>query len=127
MAAQCLGACPGVSLDGPLAWADVRRAIETVDVTTSVGIRNRAILLLVATTGLRNKELRSLELHDIRWRSAEVIVRQTKSKRDRVVPLLQEAGEALADYVLHARPKSSSQRVFLQHLPPVRPIEGSSI
>jgi site-specific recombinase XerD len=110
-----------------LAWADVRRAIETVDVTTPVGIRNRAILLLVATTGLRNKELRSLELHDIRWRSAEVIVRQTKSKRDRVVPLLQEAGEALADYVLHARPKSGSQRVFLQHLPPVRPIEGSSI
>ena len=110
-----------------LAWADVRRAIDALDVTTSVGIRNRAILLLVATTGLRNKELRSLELHDIRWRSAEVIVRQTKSRRDRVVPLLQEAGEALADYVLHARPKSSSQRVFLQHLPPVRPIEGSSI
>ena len=110
-----------------LAWADVRRAIDALDVTTSVGIRNRAILLLVATTGLRNKELRSLELHDIRWRSAEVIVRQTKSRRDRVVPLLQEAGEALADYVLHAQPKSGSQRVFLQHLPPVRPIEGGSI
>jgi integrase/recombinase XerD len=92
-----------------LAWPDVRRAIDALDVTTSVGIRNRAILLLVATTGLRNKELRSLELHDIRWRSAEVIVRQTKSKRDRVVPLLQEAGAALADYVLHARPKSGSQ------------------
>lgn len=110
-----------------LAWPDVRRAIDAVDVTTPVGVRNRAILLLAATTGLRNKELRSLELHDIRWRSAEVIVRQTKSKRDRVVPLLQEAGEALAQYVLHARPKSDSQRVFLQHLPPVRPIEGSAI
>jgi integrase/recombinase XerD len=110
-----------------LAWADVRRAIDALDVTTSVGIRNRAILLLIATTGLRNKEVRSLELHDIRWRSAAVIVRQTKSKRDRVVPLLQEVGEALADYVLHARPKSGSQRVFLQHLPPVRPIEGSTV
>jgi site-specific recombinase XerD len=110
-----------------LAWADVRHAIDAVDVTTSIGVRNRAILLLAATTGLRNKELRSLELHDIRWRSAEVIVRLTKSKRDRLVPLLQEAGEALADYVLHARPKSGSQRVFLHHRPPVRPIEGSSI
>jgi integrase/recombinase XerD len=110
-----------------LAWPDVRRAIDAVDVTTAVGVRNRAILLLAATTGLRNKELRSLELHDVRWRSAEVIVRRTKSKRDRVVPLVQEAGEALADYVLHARPKSGSPRVFLQHLPPVRPIEGSTI
>jgi integrase/recombinase XerD len=110
-----------------LEWADVRHAIDAVDVTTPVGVRNRAILLLTATTGLRNKELRSLELHHIRWRSAEVIVRQTKSKRDRVVPLLQEAGDALADYVLHARPKSGSQRVFLHHGPPIRPIEGSSI
>jgi integrase/recombinase XerD len=110
-----------------LEWVDVRRAIDAVDVTTPVGVRNRAILLLTATTGLRNKELRSLELHHIRWRSAEVIVRQTKSKRDRVVPLLQEAGDTLADYVLHARPKSGSQRVFLHHSPPIRPIEGSSI
>jgi hypothetical protein len=75
-----------------LAWPDVRRAIDAVDVTTAVGVRNRAILLLAATTGLRNKELKSLELHDVRWRSAEVIVRRTKSKRDRVVPLVKEAG-----------------------------------
>jgi integrase/recombinase XerD len=110
-----------------LAWEDVRRAIDATDVTTPVDVRNRAILLLVATTGLRNKELRSLELQDIHWRQAEVLVRRTKAKRDRVVPLLQEAGEALADYVLHARPRSGSPRVFLQHLPPVRPIDDSSV
>jgi len=110
-----------------LAWEDVRRAIDAVDVRTPVDVRNRAILLLAATTGLRNKELRSLELQDIHWRKAEVLVRRTKAKRDRVVPLLQESGEALADYVLHARPKSGSQRVFLQHVPPIRPIDDSSI
>jgi integrase/recombinase XerD len=110
-----------------LAWEDVRRAIDAIDVTTPVDVRNRAILLLAATTGLRNKELRSLELQDIHWRKAEVLVRRTKAKRDRVVPLLQESGEALADYVLHARPKSDSPRVFLQHVPPVRPIDSSSV
>jgi integrase/recombinase XerD len=110
-----------------LAWEDVRHAIDAVDVRTPVDVRNRAILLLAATTGLRNKELRSLELQDIHWRKAEVLVRRTKAKRDRVVPLLQESGEALADYVLHARPKSGSQRVFLQHVPPVRPIDDSSV
>jgi len=110
-----------------LAWEDVRRAIDAVDVTTPVLVRNRAILLLAATTGLRNKEIRSLELQDIHWRKAEIVVRRTKAKRDRVVPLLQEAGEALADCVLHARPKSDSQRAFLQHVPPVRPIDGSTV
>jgi site-specific recombinase XerD len=110
-----------------LAWEDVRRAIDAIDVTTPVLVRNRAILLLAATTGLRNKEIRSLELQDIHWRKAEIVVRRTKAKRDRVVPLLQEAGEALADYVLHARPKSDSQRAFLQHVPPVRPIDGSTV
>ncbi|MPZ35131.1 MAG: tyrosine-type recombinase/integrase, partial [Rhodospirillales bacterium] len=69
-----------------LAWQDVRRAIDAVDVSTPVGVRNRAILLLLATTGLRNKELRSLELQDIHWRKAEVLVRRTKARRDRVVP-----------------------------------------
>jgi site-specific recombinase XerD len=110
-----------------LAWDDVRRAIDAISAATPTGVRDRAILLLLATTGLRNKELRSLELRDIRWREAKVLVRRTKARRDRVVPLLQEAGAALAEYVLHARPRSDSRRIFLQHIPPVRPIDNSSV
>jgi site-specific recombinase XerD len=109
-----------------LPWEDVRRTIGAIDVTTPSGVRDRALLLLLATTGLRNKELRSLELHDIHWRAAEVLVRRTKTGRDRLVPLLQEAGEALADYILHARPKIDSQRVFLSYVPPVGPFKSSS-
>lgn len=110
-----------------LAWQDVGRAIDAIDTTTATGVRNRAIVLLFATTGIRNKELRSLVLEDIRWRDAHVQIRRTKGRRDRVVPLMQEAGKALADYVLHARPGCDSRRVFLQHLPPVRPIDESTV
>ncbi len=108
-----------------LPWEDVRRAIDTIDATTPSGVRDRALLLLLATTGLRNKELRSLELHDIRWRAAEVLVRRTKARRDRVVPLLQEAGETLAEYVLHARPRIGSPQVFLSHVAPIGPFTSS--
>jgi site-specific recombinase XerD len=108
-----------------LAWEDVRRAIDMVDVTAPSGLRDKALLLLLATTGLRNKELRLLELQDIRWRAAEVLVRRTKAKRDRVVPLLEEAGAALAEYVLHARPRIDDQRVFLSHVPPIGPFRSS--
>ena len=109
-----------------LAWDDVRHAIDAIDTTTPSGIRDRAILLLLATTGLRNKELRLLEFQHIRWRAAEVVVCHAKARRDRVVPLVQEAGAALADYVLHARPKAESRRVFLSLVPPVRPFRCSS-
>ena len=106
-----------------LAWEDIQRAIDAIDVTTPSGVRDRALLLLLATTGLRNKEIRVLELQDIHWCTAEVFVRRTKGKRDRVVPLLHEAGAALADYVLYARPKIDSPRVFLSYAPPARPFK----
>jgi site-specific recombinase XerD len=113
-------------LPSRLAWEDVRRVIDTIDVKTPAGVRDRALLLLLATTGLRNKELRSLELQDIHWRAAKVLVRRTKAKRDRVVPLLQEAGAALAEYVLHTRPKVAYQQVFLSCVSPVRAFRSSS-
>ena len=74
-----------------LAWEDIQRAIDAIDVTTPSGIRDRAIMLVLATTGLRNKELRALELQDIRWRTSEVLVRRTKGKRNRVRAALERS------------------------------------
>ena len=96
-----------------LSWQNIQRAIDAIDISKPSGTRDKAIMLMLATTGLRNRELRVLELQDIHWRTAEVIVRRTKGKRDRVVPLLDEAGAALADYILHARPRVVSTLVFL--------------
>ena len=108
-----------------LAWEDVQRAIDAIDTTTPSGIRDRAMMLLLATTGLRNKELRQIELGDVRWRDGELVLRHTKGRRDRVVPLLDETGAALAEYVLHARPRTTERRVFLLHAPPLRPLSHS--
>ncbi|WP_425275531.1 tyrosine-type recombinase/integrase [Sinorhizobium medicae] len=52
-----------------LAWDDVRHAIDAIGATTPVGIRDRAVLLLLATTGIRNGELRAIRLRDIDWRT----------------------------------------------------------
>ncbi len=109
-----------------LSWANVRRAIDAIDPITPSGIRNRAIMLLLATTGMRNKELRQLELGDIHWRAGEIVLRQTKGHRNRVVPLLEEAGAALAEYVLHSRPRSTDRRIFLSLVPPIRALTNSS-
>ncbi|GMV03630.1 MAG: hypothetical protein AMXMBFR52_32850 [Burkholderiales bacterium] len=113
-------------LPSRLVWQDVQRAIDAIEPTTPLGMRDRAMLLLLATTGLRNRELRELELGDIRWRAGELALRHTKGHRDRVVPLLEETGAALAEYVLHARPPTTERRVFLSCVPPVRALCSSS-
>ncbi|WP_244571345.1 site-specific integrase [Mesorhizobium carmichaelinearum] len=109
-----------------LAWDDVRRAIDAIGATTPVDIRDRAVLLLLATTGIRNGELRAIQLQDIDWRTGEVFVRRTKGKRDRAAPLLEETGAALADYILRARPKVDSPYLFLSFTPPVGPFKCAS-
>lgn len=108
-----------------LAWDDVSRVVDAIDATGPVGKRDRALLLLLATTGMRSQEVRLLELGDVRWRAGEILVRRTKTRRERVVPLLDEAGQVLAEYVLHGRPRTPAPQVFLCHRPPVRPLSGS--
>ncbi|WP_245521469.1 tyrosine-type recombinase/integrase, partial [Mesorhizobium sp. M2D.F.Ca.ET.178.01.1.1] len=97
----------------------LRRAIDAIGATTPVDIRDRAVLLLLATTGIRNGELRAIQLQDIDWHAGEVSVGRTKGNRDLVAPLLEETGAALADYVLRARPKVDSPNLFLSFTPPV--------
>jgi integrase/recombinase XerD len=106
-----------------LSWDDVRSAIDAIGAATPIDLRDRAILLLLATTGIRNGELRALQLQDIDWRAGEVFVRRTKGRRDRVAPLLEETGAALADYILRARPKVDSAYLFLSFTPPVGPLK----
>ncbi|MCP1846126.1 integrase [Bradyrhizobium sp. USDA 4524] len=93
---------------------------------TPIDLRDRAVLLLLATTGIRNGELRALQLRDIDWRAGEFFVRRTKGKRDRVAPLIEETGAALADYILRARPKVDSKHLFLSFTPPVGPFKYAS-
>lgn len=105
-----------------LSWPQVRALIDSVDTTWPDGKRDKAILLLLATVGLRSHEVRMLELRDIRWRAGEIHVRETKTRRERTVPLLAETGAALVDYLLHGRPPLEVPHIFLRHLAPPGPI-----
>ena len=105
------------SLPQRLGWEQVRALIDGVDTSHPDGMRDKAILLLLATLGLRSGEVRSLELGDIAWRAGEIRLRCTKTRRERILPLLAEVGTALADYVLHGRPAVEIPQVFLRHGP----------
>src|SRR6266545_3165812 len=108
-----------------LPWEQVRALIDGVDASHPVGKRDKAILLLLGTLGLRGYEVRTLELANVAWRAGEIRLPRTKTRRERVLPLGQEVGAALADYVLHGRPRVSVAQVFLRHMAPPGPLTSS--
>lgn len=113
------------SLPRHLPWEQVRQLIESVDTSRPIGLRDKAVLLLIATLGLRSQEVRSLQLGDIDWRCAEIRLRTTKTRRERNLPLPGAVGAAIADYLLHGRPHLPFPQVFLRHRAPLGPLTSS--
>ena len=88
-------------------------------------MRNRAMLLLSARLGLRPGEVLKLRLEDLDWTVGSVLIRAGKTSRERVLPLPEDAGAALASYLHEARPVSAERAVFLSRWPPHPPIHGN--
>jgi site-specific recombinase XerD len=100
-----------------LPWEQVRALIDGIETSHPDGMRDKAILLLLATLGLRSGEVRTLELAHVKWRAGEIRLPRTKTRRERILPLLHEVGVALADYVLHGRPTLAVPQLLLRHGP----------
>lgn len=92
---------------------EVERVVSAPDRSTPGGCRDYAILLLLARLGLRAGEVVMLELDDVHWRTAEIIIR-SKGRVTDSVPLLSDIGDAMAQYLLNYRGSSDSRRVFLR-------------
>ena len=100
--------------------ADVERLIASCDPMRAAGLRDRAILLLLARLGLRSGDIWAMRLDDIEWENGTLRVRG-KGRREVRLPLPQDAGDALLDYLTKARPHADTDRVFLRVLAPFRP------
>lgn len=94
-----------------LSRADVERLLAGCDRSSLDGVRDFAMLMLLARLGLRSIEISRLELDDLDWRSGELVVRGKARRRDGL-PLPADVGEALAAY-LSRRGTQGSRRVFL--------------
>lgn len=96
-----------------LAPEEVSRALAAIDRSTPRGRRDYAILLLLARLGLRAGEIVSLELDDVCWRTAEIVVRG-KGRTVERLPLLRDVGEALAAHLRKDRGVTKSRQIFLR-------------
>lgn len=101
--------------------------LAACDLGTATGLRDFAVLTLLARMGLRACEVAALELDDIGWRAGEVMIRG-KGRRDELLPLPSDAGEALAGYLRAGRPAgSASRRVFLASRAPLRGLSAGAV
>lgn len=91
---------------------DVERLLDSVDQTRPQGLRDEAILLLLARLGLRAGEVVRLRLDDLDWEAGELVIRGKCGRRERL-PLPWDVGEALSRYLRDARPACSTRQVFV--------------
>jgi site-specific recombinase XerD len=109
-------------------WEEVQRLLASVSGDHPTAIRDRAILLLLATYGLRASEVCRLRLEDLDWEREQITIRRCKQKgRQQTFPLAHTVGEAILRYVCEARPVCTHRVVFINAKAPRQPITRSTL
>jgi integrase/recombinase XerD len=107
--------------------AEVSQVLACVDRSSTRGKRDYAALLLLATYGLRSREIAAMTLDHIDWTREQLSVPGRKGGHSTAFPLSSSVGEALVDYLQHGRPQSAERQVFFVAFAPVRPISHTAV
>ena len=122
---ELAAAVPAVAQPRPrvsvtLSLEEVEKLLASCDRRTAIGLRDHAIVTMLARLGLRAGEVAALCLEDIDWRAGELVVRG-KGSHGRL-PLPVDVGQALADYLPQRRPVGEWRNVFVQARAPYGPL-----
>ncbi len=98
--------------------ADIKKLLSVVNRKTDLGKRDYAIILLISSLGLRIGDVRDLKIENIDWRKAVIHITRQKTKNIQTLPMSEEVGKALIDYLKNGRPSVSSRHIFVMHQPP---------
>jgi site-specific recombinase XerD len=107
----------------PSVWTteEVEALLAQVDRGSPQGKRDYAILLLAARLGIRVGDIIRLRLEHLRWDDKRIEFSQSKTGQPLVLPLSEEVGWALIDYLRNGRPAVAHREVFVACNPPFRP------
>ena len=104
---------------------EIERLIDAVWSADTVGRRNYAMLLVLARLGLRAPEVIAIQLDDIDWRAGTILIRGKGKRHDRM-PLPEDAGKAIVDYIRNGR-RGASRTLFVSSKVPYRPFVNAQI
>ena len=118
---------PGMSITSPriyrheglpyfVPWHKVTEMLRaTAKDTSRRGRRGHAILMLLATYGVRSSEVVRMKLKDIDWRKETIFFDRSKGGRSQTLPLASSVGDAILRYIRYARPnETGSDCLFLK-------------
>jgi site-specific recombinase XerD len=94
------------------------KLLESIDRQNPKGKRDYAILLLVTRLGLRVGDIRALKLTDLNWERKLITIVIQKTKQLLELPLLEDVGWAIIDYLKNGRPETTSSTIFIRHNAP---------
>ena len=84
---------------------EIESIINEVDVSSALGIRNRTIMEILYSTGIRRKELTNLKVTDIDMERGTIMIRHGKGDRDRMLPIGDRAFSWIRKYLNEVRPE----------------------
>lgn len=100
-----------------LTHEEVKCILEQPDISNPQGIRDKAILETLYSTGIRRSELVNLDINDINFDRRSVHIRKGKNNKDRIIPIGKKAINAVAIYLAESRetytPDAKEQALFL--------------
>ncbi len=107
---------------------EVEKLLATTEGTSPADCRDRAVLMILATCGLRAGEVGALRVDDIDWERDMLRVFRPKTGLTDHFPLTPAVGNAVMDYLLKVRPDSARVRALFLTLPaPFRPLTSGAI
>jgi integrase/recombinase XerD len=101
-----------------LSPGEIESILKAPDIATPAGLRDKALLELLYSTGIRRKEVAELNITSIDWHRSALKICQGKGGKDRVIPIGQRALHWLRLYLDQARPAmipKDSSRLFLNN------------
>jgi len=105
---------------------EVTRLLTTPDRSSVTGRRDYAVLVLAARYGLRPSDIRHLRLDDVQWRERVITLRQAKTGRPLVLPLLPDVLAALTAYLRDGRPATAARELFVRLRAPFEPFGAAN-
>lgn len=115
------------SIPRAISWPDVERLLASVDCRSDLGKRDYAILTLLASYGLRAREIAALCLDDLDWEHDQISVPMRKGGHSTRYPLSATVGEAMIAYLRVRRTDIADRQVFLAARSPYSPMTHTGV
>jgi integrase/recombinase XerD len=114
-------------LPGTLPWKTVQKLIRSIDQSSSQGLRDFTMFLLMACYGLRASDVVALTLDDVQWRARKISISQSKTGTLLELPLTDTVGAALCRYLRKSARPATFRHIFLRGKAPIGPLKTTAL